>query len=208
MYLLARKKKDIFKIIDNIVEYKDTYNPETKKITITDVLYNGNTMHIYCILNFIEEIKDLIYDFKIDVDLLEALALLHDIGKIQPILKVGDVVDTSIFEIGEKHAYRGESLCEQYTNNECVKKLVKYHHSKEDLWEDFNEYEKIHLRLFKLLDGLSAATTRKDSSIELSYTGNGEIIVIEHSHDNRYNGKFKMDFFKSEEKKMDITNAI
>lgn len=183
--------------LKSIVEYKDEYDPATGKIRITEVIEDGVYRHVICILQLLEELweQGLMGLAGIYQGMLVKTAVFHDLGKAQPYLEVGEVVDPrEVFEPGKYHALRSASLARRvYCLEEDIIWLIKYHHHEE--WElpaDFPHKLLPMYRLFRLLDGLSAGITRRDSKVTLKVKGT-VVEVKEESIHPSYNRCLEMD---------------
>jgi|GEM_PF-1931881 len=183
--------------IKSIVEYQDEYDPSTGKIKITRVIKEGVYLHVVNILRLLTELweQGLMELEVINQETLVKTAIFHDLGKVQPYLEVGEVVDPKeTFEPGKYHAFRSASMAKRvYRLGENVVQLIKYHHHNEDeLPIDFPDGLLPMYRLFRLLDGLSAGITRRGSYVNLTVRGT-IIQVKEESVHPAYNRCIEID---------------
>lgn len=173
--------------LKHMVEYQDEYNPVTGKIKITGVIKEGVYRHVVNILRLLAELweQGLMKFGGLHQDTLVKTAIFHDLGKAQPQLEVGMVVDPKeVFESGKLHAFRSASLAKEvYQLPESVVWLVKYHHHEEgELPSDFPLGLLPMHRLFRLLDGLSAGITRRSSKVNLTVRDTVVQVKEESSH--------------------------
>ncbi len=129
--------------LKSIVEYMDDYDTATGMIRITGVISQGCYRHVVNMLKLLADAfrQGLMNLPGMDKNTLVQAAVLHDIGKVQPELKVGDVVNPKeVFEKG-------------------------------DLPEEFPEYLLPMYRFFRLIDGLSAGITRRGSRVVMRVEG-------------------------------------
>lgn len=153
-------------------EYRDTYDPETGLIRIMEIIPDGNYLHVVNALKVAADLneKGVMQIIGINKDDLVQAIIFHDLGKAQPELAVGSVVDPKeVFEDGRYHAARSADMAAHfYKKNSDVVNLIRYHHhSKEEIPDEFPRYLMPMLRLFKIVDGLSACLTRRDGRVEL-----------------------------------------
>jgi len=119
-------------------------------------------------------------------------ALFHDISKKQPTLSVGQKVFTKdVFEDGKMHAERSaEKALKKYNITKDVYYYILYHHHSESELH-FKKYNNknwlITYRLFKIIDGLSAAITRSKACIQIGFDSYG-LFVAESNPNINYNG--------------------
>jgi hypothetical protein len=132
--------------------------------------------------------------------LVQAL-IFHDIGKSQPVLNVGQVVDPrKVFEPSELHALRSADIVESYyEKSQDVIQLIRYHHHKdEDLPEDFPTYLLPMLRLIRIIDGLSAGLTRRNARIGFRANGS-RLTILENNGHPDYNRTVEVDLYTGRE---------
>ncbi|MGB9805109.1 HD domain-containing protein [Desulfofundulus sp.] len=175
-----------------IPEYTDEYQPETGEIVITGVIPDGCYQHVLNCLCFLAELdrQGILVLVGVDKKSLVETLVFHDIGKVQPKLTVGARVRPSeVFEDGRQHAARSSYLAlRDYCVSDTVVTLIHYHHHKEgELPGSFPAELKPAYRLVRLVDGLSAAITRRGARVRLSVRGH-EIAVYEESRHPDYNG--------------------
>lgn len=173
--------------LKSIVEYQDEYDPATGKIRITGVIEKGVYRHVVNILRLLAELweQGLMELAGMHQETLVKTAIFHDLGKIQPHLEVGEIVDPKeAFEPGKFHAFRSASLGRRvYNLAENTVWLVRYHHHEErELPADFPPGLLPMHRLFCLLDGLSAGMTRRGSKVNL--TVRGAIVQVREESDH------------------------
>ena len=72
----------------------DIYNPETKKITIISKIEDGGYWHVFKCLRILTQIErtGILRKNSIYKQLLVRDIIMHDVGKVQPALQIGDVV--------------------------------------------------------------------------------------------------------------------
>lgn len=190
--------------LQSIVEYRDEYDSSAGKICITGRITQGVYRHVINILKLVADVfQQGLMDLPgIEKDILVTAAIFHDLGKVQPELKIGDVVDPrEVFEPGYKHAFRGAALAEGvYGLNRDTVLLIKYHHHEEgELPSEFPEYLLPMYRLFRLLDGLSAGITRRGARVRISVQGT-KIFVEENNPVPKYDGAYAFDLYMGGEK--------
>lgn len=146
-------------------EFADRFDPSTGKITVTEVIQDGGYRHVVNALRIFASLRaqgatNLI---GIDKDLLVHTTIFHDLGKSQPHLEAGDVVNPKeVFEDGKLHACRGAEIAEHLYGlpSDAVEIIRYHHHSEQELPETFPWRLKPMFRLFQVIDGLSATVTR------------------------------------------------
>lgn len=185
-----------------IPEYLDTYEPETGLITITDVIPDGCYRHVVNCLYILSDIerRRLLQKIGVARRMVVETLVLHDTGKIQPHLRIGDRVKPSeAFEDGRLHAARSANMAYQFFQvNPQVETLIRYHHHEEkDLPTAFPKDLLPAYRLVRLVDGLSAAITRRKARVRL-FTEETAVITHESSAHPYYNGWHKTDLLSGE----------
>ncbi|MGB9791542.1 MAG: HD domain-containing protein [Thermacetogeniaceae bacterium] len=185
--------------LKSIVEYMDDYDEATGMIRITGVISQGCYRHVVNMLKLLADAfrQGLMNLPGMDKNTLVQAVILHDIGKVQPELKVGDVVDPKeVFEKGYIHAFRSASLGKAlYGFSDDVYTLIKYHHHEEkDLPDEFPEYLLPMYRFFRMIDGLSAGITRRGSRVVMKIDST-RIRVREESTFPDYNREVEMDVY-------------
>ncbi|WP_422443655.1 HD domain-containing protein [Thermoanaerobacterium sp. DL9XJH110] len=185
--------------LKSIVEYMDEYDESTGMIKINGVIKQGCYRHVVNMLKLIADaFKQGLMELPgMDKNTLVQATILHDIGKVQPDLKIGDTVNPKeAFEQGFLHAFRGASLSKSlYDINDKVYYLIKYHHHTEnELPADFPDYLLPMHRFFRLIDGLSAGITRRGSKVSMKVKGT-RIYVKEESSFPSYNQEIEMDIY-------------
>ncbi|MBX6351361.1 MAG: PAS domain-containing protein [Clostridia bacterium] len=188
--------------LKNTPEFRDVYDPETGTIRITEVIPDGGYRHV---INALKVLADLHRSggmslIGIDKDDLVRAVIFHDLGKSQPKLAPGDVVDPkAAFEPSKLHAERSAAIARDFYNeNPAVVALVRYHHHDDsELPPDFPISHMPMLRLLKLVDGLSAALTRRGSTVSIATEG-VNVIWHETSPHPRYHGAWSLNLFTGE----------
>jgi putative nucleotidyltransferase with HDIG domain len=184
--------------LQNTVEYKDRYDPNTKMITITGIIPNGGYRHVINCLRLLGNLYDkgITKVIGINKDQLTQAFIFHDLGKSQPILSIGDVVNPKeVFENGKLHAHRGAEIAKMYNVHEDIVEIIYYHHHAEhELPETFPWRLRPMFRLFQLIDGLSAAITRGEVEVDFEVQ-DCVITVTERNQRPEYNGTWRIDLF-------------
>lgn len=186
-------------MLKNSPEYHDEYDRDRGLITITGVIPDGGYRHVVNGLKVVADFKEkgLMRVVGLDKDTLVSAIVFHDIGKSQPLLKVGDVVDPRlVFEDSKKHAARSADIAGNfYLKEPSVVTLIRYHHHNEnELPADFPTHLLPSYRLLRLVDGLSAGITRRESQMTCDVSGT-KVMVHEHSKDSRFNRSFSLDIY-------------
>lgn len=183
--------------LKSIPEYKDYFDHNTGFIEIIEVIPDGTYQHVINCLQIAAELREKGI-FRIPgIDTFTVLQALvtHDIGKQQPKLDVGDIINPeTCFPNGKIHARRSAKLIANYPSvSKNVISLVKYHHHREDeLPKNFPARLLPMLRLVKLIDGLSAGVTRKNALLCFVATGS-KITIYEKNRDPVYCGIQEVD---------------
>jgi len=186
--------------LKSIVEYMDEYDESTGMIKITGIIEDGCYRHIVNMLKLLADaFKQGLMELPgMEKNTLVQAIVLHDIGKVQPNLKVGDKVNPKeVFEKSFLHAYRGASLIKALYDDidDKVYLLIKYHHHQEtELPDDFPDYLLPMHRFFRLIDGLSAGITRRGSRVSMKVNGT-RIYVKEESSFPPYNQEIETDIY-------------
>ncbi|MBO8127569.1 MAG: HD domain-containing protein [Firmicutes bacterium] len=186
--------------LKSIVEYMDEYDESTGMIKITGIIEDGCYRHIVNMLKLLADaLKQGLMELPgMEKNTLAQAIVLHDIGKVQPNLKVGDKVNPKeAFEKSFLHAYRGASLIKALYDDidDKVYLLIKYHHHQEtELPDDFPDYLLPMHRFFRLIDGLSAGITRRGSRVSMKVNGT-RIYVKEESSFPPYNREIEIDVY-------------
>ncbi|MCM8900742.1 HD domain-containing protein [Caldicoprobacter algeriensis] len=194
--------------LKSIPEYMDEYDENTGMIKITGIIEDGCYRHVVNMLKLLADtFKQGLMELPgMNKNTLVQATILHDIGKVQPDLKVGDVVNPKeVFEQGFYHAFRGASLSRSlYDINDEVYYLIRYHHHAEnELPADFPDYLLVMHRFFRLIDGLSAGITRRGSKVKMKIKGT-KILVREQSNFPSYNQEIEMDIYTGRVIRRDI----
>lgn len=153
-------------------EYRDEPHPSSGRIRITEVIPDGCYQHV---VNSMKVAADLnqagaMNVLGVDKDALVQAIIFHDLGKSQPVLRVGDwVKPDEAFEPGVKHAARSAEIADHYYGKppEVVSLIRHHHHEEEQLPPEFPEHLLPMLRVARLIDGLSAALTRRQATYDL-----------------------------------------
>ncbi|SFE45320.1 HD domain-containing protein [Thermoanaerobacter thermohydrosulfuricus] len=185
--------------LKSVPEYMDEYDESTGMVKITGVIRNGGFRHVVNMLKLIADAfrQGLMELPGMDKNALVEAAILHDIGKVQPELKIGDIVNPKeVFEKGYFHAFQSADLSKAlYNIDDKVYYLIKYHHHLEnELPSDFPEVLLPMYRFFRLIDGLSAGITRRGSKVLMKINGT-RIYVKEESSFRSYNQEIEMDIY-------------
>ncbi|NLS45345.1 MAG: PAS domain-containing protein [Firmicutes bacterium] len=183
-------------------EYRDVYNHITGEVTITEVIPDGGYKHVVNALKILADLnnKGIMSILGINKDVMVKSIIFHDLGKSQPQLEIGQTIEPlSEFEDGPAHAQRSANIAAHFYECESdVTMLIKYHHHKEaELSDDFPDYLMPMFRLLKLVDGLSAALTRRDATIKLDVEGT-RIYVYERNTHPCYNKSRVVNLFTGE----------
>lgn len=184
-------------------EYQDIYDPGTGQARVTDVIPDGTYHHVINGLRIMAELKNIgVFQLVgVDKDTLVQAFIFHDIGKAQPTLKAGEMfVPRDTFEPGYLHAARSADWAHKdYHVTTDVEWLIRYHHTREtELPPDFPSALKPMMRLFQLVDGLSAAMTRRNAYIA-PMSLNGSVLTIDESNvDLRYNRRYRLAIYTGE----------
>ncbi len=153
-------------------EYRDDPHPASGRIRITEVIPDGCYQHV---VNSMKVAADLNQAGAMNVlgvnkDTLVQTIIFHDLGKSQPVLQVGDWVKPhEVFEAGPKHAARSAAIAERFYGKppEVTNLIRHHHHEEEQLPPEFPEHLLPMFRVFRLIDGLSAALTRRHATYDL-----------------------------------------
>jgi pyruvate ferredoxin oxidoreductase alpha subunit len=136
----------------------------------------------------------------ISKDVLVQSIIFHDLGKSQPQFEIGQTVDPlDEFEESCAHAERSADIAAHfYQREDDVIWLIKYHHHPESqLPADFPNHLRPMLRLLKLVDGLSAALTRRNGKITLDVDGT-KVYVYERNPHPDFDKSRVVDLFTGE----------
>ena len=173
-------------------------------IRITGVIPDGGYRHAINILKLAADLDVLdLFEFPgLSRRYTAHVTIYHDLAKTQPILNVGEVVDPrETFSPGKLHAQEGAAMAQAYyglDEDEC--QIIKYHHHEEKgLPKDFPSSLLPQLRLFKVLDGLSAGMTRRNASIHVGFEG-GWLYISEKSSTPEYAGSYAINLYNGEER--------
>ncbi len=181
------------------VEYQDEYNPELKNIRVTGIIKDGVYRHVVNSLKIFSSLaaQGVTKVIGIDKDQLVQAIIFHDLGKVQPDLMIGEVVDPrEVFEDSKLHAYRSAEIAKNlYHQPDDVVELIRFHHHSEKEASESLPWRLLPMfRLFQLIDGLSAAVTRGGVDVLFTVSGSS-VIVTEHNRRPKYDGTRKIDLF-------------
>lgn len=208
----------ILSIIDDLrdsPEFMDYYDQQTGMILITEVIEKGTFDHIINCLDIIYKLKQLNIFKKFDIlekKLIET-TLFHDISKNQPVLSVGQkVFANEVFEDGTIHAEKSaKKAFEKYNISTDTYYTILYHHHEEKELplnkHTANENWLITYRLFRIIDGLSAALTRSKASIHIGFDSYG-IFIDESTSNINYNGTWYHNLYTGLKSKAVSNNNI
>jgi hypothetical protein len=187
----------IEKKLRSIPEYQDVFNPTTGHVEIVEVIPDGNFRHIINCLKIVFDFqqKGIFENFCLERAVVVQSLLLHDIGKRQPVLQVGDIVDPkTVFPAGKKHARISAGIVGSYplVSTDVISLIYYHHHNEEELPADFPESLKPMWRLVRLIDGLSAALTRRHAQLDILVQGS-RVVVFENNIHPYYNGVREID---------------
>lgn len=189
--------------LKNTPEYRDIFNPATGMIEITEVIEDGGYLHVVNALKVAADLneKGMMSLLGVDKDTLVQALLFHDIGKSQPVLNVGQVVDPyKVFEESTRHAERSAEVVENYYRKSAdVTELIRYHHHREEeLPDSFPRHLLPMLRLLKIIDGLSAGLTRRSARIGFRVSGS-RLTVLENNGHPAFNRTTEIDLYTGTE---------
>jgi PAS domain S-box-containing protein len=199
--------------LKNTPEYRDIYDPVSGQITITEVIADGGYKHVVNALKVLADLnnKGIMSLLGISKDALVQSIIFHDLGKSQPQFEIGQVVDPlDEFEESRAHAERSADIAAHfYQREDDVIWLIKYHHHQESqLPADFPNHLRPMLRLLKLVDGLSAALTRRNGKIRLDIDGT-RVYVYERNPHPDFDKSRTVDLFTGETRAIpDYPDAI
>ncbi|WP_198851911.1 HD domain-containing protein [Alicyclobacillus sp. SO9] len=194
--------------LKNTVEYQDEFNPVTKQIRITGIIQEGLYRHVVNSLKILASLsaQGITKVIGINKDELVQAIIFHDLGKVQPDLQIGDVVNpVEVFEDSKLHAFRGAELAQHYYHqSETIVQIIRYHHhyKENELPETFPWKLIPMLRLFQLIDGLSAAMTRGGVEVDFRVE-NSTIYVTERNRRPQYNGSWRVNIYTGERHRLD-----
>lgn len=182
------------------IEYQDEFNPATQKIRITGRMLDGGYRHVVNCLRIFSVLRSMGVTKVIGIDkvMMTQAFIFHDLGKTQPILNIGDEIDPEeFFEDGKLHAERSAELAHGYYDvQDDAITIIRFHHHREDeLPSDFPWRLIPAWRLFKVVDGISAAITRVGITIQLNVFDC--VVQVNELHNPRpqYNGIRQIDLY-------------
>ncbi|MCL6444149.1 MAG: PAS domain-containing protein [Alicyclobacillus sp.] len=183
-------------------EFADQFDPDTGRITITEVIPDGGYRHVVNALRIFAALRaqGVTHLIGIEKDLLVQTIIFHDLGKSQPPLQVGDVVHPrEVFEDGKHHAFRGAEIAEHlyHLPSDAVQIIRYHHHAEHELPEAFPWRLKPMFRLFQIIDGLSAAVTRGGVQVDFRLT-DCTLRVTEVNARPQYNCTWDIDLYTGE----------
>jgi len=183
-------------------EYRDIYLLHSKKIKITEVIPDGCYQHVVNSMRVAADLneKGVMNLVGINKDTIVQSIIFHDIGKSQPQLNAGDIVDPKkTFEEGYLHAYRSADIAGSFYHKDSdVVNLIRYHHHEENvLPPEFPTYLLPMHRLLKVIDGLSACLTRRKGSYAVVADG-PRLLISEHNGHPQFNNEWSIDLFTGE----------
>ncbi len=183
-------------------EYRDIYLLHSKKIRITEVIPDGCYQHVVNSMRVAADLneKGVMNLVGINKDTIVQSIVFHDIGKSQPQLSVGDIVDPKkTFEEGHLHAARSADIAGNfYDKNADIVNLIRYHHHEENvLPADFPSYLLPMHRLLKVIDGLSACLTRRKGAYTAVADGS-RLLISERNGHPQFNNEWSIDLFTGE----------
>lgn len=181
-FALTLPNSKVEKKLKTTPEYRDIYNPATGLIQITEIIPDGGYLHVVNALKVAADLNEqgVLNLVGVNKDALVQAITFHDIGKSQPVLRIGDVVDPKeVFEDSKLHAERSAEIASHFYHKEDdVVTLIRYHHHEEhELPASFPKYLLPMYRLLRLVDGLSAGITRRRAKIKIQ--ANGTKITVE-----------------------------
>jgi PAS domain S-box-containing protein len=189
-------------------EYQDVYDPETGRAVVTGVIPDGTYRHVVNGLRLLAELNALgVFQLVgLDKDTLVQAFIFHDVGKEQPVLEVGQsFVPRETFEPSHLHAHRSADWARKYYGvAPDVEALIRHHHTPEaELPSDFPDALRPMLRIFKLVDGLSAGLTRRSARHDPFVLDASRLEVREHNVDPRYNRAYRLWIYSGREDPLD-----
>ncbi|MCL5045298.1 MAG: HD domain-containing protein [Actinobacteria bacterium] len=197
-FTLTLPNSSLARTLQTTPEYRDRYDPRTGMLTVVEVIPNGVYRHVVNALRVAAELHDLGVMGLVGVnkDVIVQSLIFHDVGKVQPQLEPGQAVDPGVFEEGKRHAQRSAEIAHHFYHlNPMVCELVRYHHHTEDqLPADFPRYLLPMYRLLRLIDGLSAAITRREARVHIEVTGT-RLRITEDSPHPAFRGTRALDLF-------------
>lgn len=178
-------------------EYRDVYDAESGIAKVVEIIPDGTYRHVVNGLRIMAELHNLGVFLLVgmDKDTMVDAFIFHDVGKEQPVLEPGEsFVPRETFEPGHLHAFRSaEWAAKYYRIDPDAEWLIRYHHTPEsDLPSDFPPALMPMLRLFKLVDGLSAAITRRRAVIRPILLQDSSLEIFEENSDPRYHQHYRL----------------
>ncbi|MCL6517808.1 PAS domain-containing protein [Alicyclobacillus sp.] len=193
--------------LKNTPEFADKFDPATGRITILKVIEDGGYRHVVNALRIFAAMRaqGVTHVIGIDKDVLVQTIIFHDLGKSQPNLKPGDVVDPrEVFEDGKLHAYRSAEIAANFYHlpADAVEIIRYHHHGEHQLPESFPWRLRPMFRLFQVIDGLSAAVTRGGVDVDFELH-DCTLRVTEVNARPQYNGTWEIDLFTGARHKLE-----
>ena len=200
-FTLTLPNSSLARTLQTTPEYRDRYDPQTGLLTIVEVIPDGVYRHVVNALRVAAELHDLgaMGVLGINKDVIVQSIIFHDVGKVQPQLAPGQAVDPGVFEEGKRHAQRSAEIAHHFYHlNPMVCDLVRHHHHTEDqLPADFPQHLLPMYRLLRLIDGLSAAITRREAKVHIEVTKT-RLRITEDSQHPGFRGTRIIDLFTGE----------
>jgi hypothetical protein len=180
-------------------EYRDEIDPDSGLVRVVEVIPDGTYRHVINALKIASDLKKVgaLDRLGVDKDTIVQTMIYHDLGKQQPRLAVGDLIDPrEVFEPSHLHAERSAAFAAgTYVRDENVLTLIRHHHHREEeLPDTFPARLLPMLRIVRLIDGLSAAVTRNRARLTVGMEGN-EIVVHEDNPRPQYCGTHRLEPF-------------
>ncbi|TLM80522.1 MAG: HD domain-containing protein, partial [Actinobacteria bacterium] len=182
----------IEKLLKAIPEYRDHFDHNTGLVKIIEIIPDGTYRHVINCLKIASELQEKgIFNMPgVDRNTIVQALTTHDTGKKQPQLNVGDIIDPkTCFTEGKVHAMESAKIISKFPfiSSDVINLVQFHHHAENELPDDFPARLLPMLRLLKLIDGLSAGLTRKNSKLSSVVEGS-KIIVLEKNSHPHYNG--------------------
>jgi len=188
--------------LKSVPEYKDHFDSATGTIVVTGVIEDGGYRHVVNCLKLFSQLTahGVTRLIGIEKDDLVQVFVYHDLGKSQPPLRIGDVVDPKVaFEQGKLHADRSADIAKHlYGQKDEIVEIIRYHHHSEaELPDSFPKRLLPMFRLFQIIDGTSAAITRGGVDVDFKVV-DCTVEVCEVNHRPAYNGTRRINLYTGE----------